>query len=129
MNNLKETTLHDVTQALPKVVSAHVAACNGHDPDSLVATFAPDALLNDAQREFCGRDSIRDWADKEIFGDNVTLAVERAYELNGQIVMHARVDGGFDKSKLPNPLILTYYFSITNDQITQLIIILNKAIV
>jgi hypothetical protein len=121
--------MHDITHALPKVISAHVAACNGHDPGALMATFAPDALLNDDRREFLGRDSIRAWADKEIFGDNVTLAVERAYELHGHVVMHARVDGDFDKSKLPDPLILTYYFSITNDQIAQLIIILNKAVV
>jgi ketosteroid isomerase-like protein len=120
--------LNDITQSLPRLIADHVAAHNDHDPDALMATFAPDALLNDAKREFSGRAAIRAWADKEIFGDNVTLAVERAYENYGDIVLRCRVDGDFDKSKLPDPVILTYYFSIRSDRITQLIIILNSAI-
>ncbi|WP_158818139.1 nuclear transport factor 2 family protein [Methylocapsa sp. S129] len=120
--------LNDITQTLPRLSSSHVAAHNNHDPDALMATFAPDALVNDAKREFLGRDAIRAWADKEIFGDNVTLKVERAYDQRGDIVLHARVDGDFDKTNLPDPLILTYYFSIRNDRITQLIIIANKTL-
>ena len=120
--------LTDITQALPRVIGEHVAAHNNHDPDALMATFAPDALLNDAKREFVGREAIRAWADKEIFGDNVTMQVERAFDQHGDIVLHARVDGDFDKSKLPDPVILTYYFSLRNDLITKAIILLNKTI-
>ena len=120
--------LNDITQSLPRLIADHVAAHNRHDPDALMATFAPDALLNDAKREFSGREAIRAWADKEIFGDNVTLAVARAYENYGDIVLRCRVNGDFDKSKLPDPVILTYYFSIRNDRITQLIIIRNSAV-
>jgi SnoaL-like domain len=119
--------LNDITHALPQVITDHVAAYNNHDPDALIATFTPDALVNDVQREFVGREAIRTWADKEIFGDNVTLAIERAYEQHGDIILRSRVDGSFDKTNLPNPLILTFYFSIRNDRITQLIILLNKA--
>jgi len=120
--------LTDITATLPCVIADHVAAHNNHDPDALMATFAPDALLNDARREFVGRDAIRAWADKEIFGDNVTMRVERALDRHGDIVVHARVDGDFDKSNLPDPVVLTYYFSLRNDRITQLIIVLNKSI-
>jgi len=91
-----------------------------------MATFAPDALVNDARREFIGHDAIRAWADKEIFGAKVTLRVERAYDQYGDIVVHARVDGDFDKTHLPDPLILSYYFGIRNRQITQLIVVLNS---
>jgi len=34
-----------------------------------------------------------------------------------------------DKSKLPSPVVLTYYFSLSNDKIAQLIIILNSIVV
>ena len=119
--------LKDITKNLPRVISDHVAAHNNHDPDGLMATFAPDALLNDARREFVGRDAIRAWADKEIFGDNVTMQVERAFDQHGDIIVHARVDGDFDKSKLPDPVILSYYFSVRNNLITQAIILLNKS--
>jgi ketosteroid isomerase-like protein len=121
--------LKNITQALPNVIADHVSAYNNHDPDALMATLAADALLNDAQREFVGHEAIRAWADKEIFGDNVTLATEVAYEQYGDIIARFRVDGDFDKSKLPDPVILTYYFSIRNDKITQLIVLLNKRVV
>lgn len=120
--------LKDITNALPRVIADHVAAHNNHDPDAMMATFAPDALLNDARREFIGRDAIRAWADKEIFGDNVTMQVERAFDQHGDIILHARVDGDFDKSKLPDPVILTYYFSLRDGLISQQIILLNKSI-
>ena len=118
--------MDDITRNLPRVIADHVSAYNKPDPEVFLATFAPDALLNDAQREFLGRDAIRAWANKEIFGDKVTLDVQRAYRHHGQIVLHAKVDGTFDKSNLPDPLILTFYFSVEADKITQLLVSLNK---
>ncbi|MEJ0066573.1 MAG: nuclear transport factor 2 family protein [Caulobacteraceae bacterium] len=116
----------DITGALPDAVAAHIAAYNAHDPEALMATLAPDALVNDVRREFLGHAAIRAWADKEIFGDNVTLAVERALDQHGDVVLHVRVDGDYDKTGLPDPLILTYYFSLRDGLITQLIIVHNK---
>jgi ketosteroid isomerase-like protein len=118
----------DITHALPRVVADHVAAYDRRAPDALIATFAPDALLNDVQREFHGHDAIRAWAEQEIFGVNVTLAVESAFDQYGDVILHARVDGDFDKSKLPDPLILSYYFSIRDEKITQLVILHNKTV-
>jgi ketosteroid isomerase-like protein len=113
-------------EALPQVVLDHIAAYNDHDPDALMATLAPDALVNDAKREFLGHPAIRAWADKEIFGDNVTLEIEDAFEQSGISIVRCRVDGDFDKSKLPDPVILTYYFVVRDDLITQLIVLLNS---
>lgn len=118
--------MKDITDSLPAIIVAHNAAYNSHDPDALMATFAPDALVNDVQREFAGHAAIRAWAEKEIFRDNVTLTVERAFDHYGDVIMHARVAGDFDKTNLPDPLILTFYFSIRNGLITQLIVLFNK---
>jgi ketosteroid isomerase-like protein len=116
----------DVTHTLPKVVADHIAACNRHDIDAWMATFAPDALLNDIQREFAGAESIRAFGEKEIFGDNVTMAVERAWDRYGNIAVHAKMDGTYAKAGLPDPLILTFYFTMKDDRITQLVILHNK---
>ncbi len=115
-------------EALPQVVRNHIAAHNHHDPDAFMATLAPDALVNDARREFLGHPAIRAWADKEIFGDNVTLEIESAFAQSGNTIVRCRVDGDFDKSKLPDPVILTYYFAVHGDLITQLIVLLNSKI-
>jgi SnoaL-like domain len=120
--------MKDIATNLPRVIANHIAAHNKPDPEALMATFAPDALVNDAHREFLGRDAIRAWADKEIFGDHVTMDVQRAYEHHGDIIVRARIEGDFDKTNLPDPVILTYYFSVQNNLIAQLIILLNKAV-
>ncbi|HEX7814007.1 nuclear transport factor 2 family protein [Dyella sp.] len=112
-------------EALPDVVRSHVEAINQRHLDALMATLAPDALINDAKREFLGHAAIRAWAREEIIGASVTLGIEKAYAQSGNAIARFRVDGDFDKSKLPDPFVLTYYFTIRSDLITQLIIVHN----
>jgi hypothetical protein len=117
----------EINNDLPPVVARHLAACNSHDIDAWMATFAPDALVNDDRREFTGAGAIRAFAAKEIFGDRVTFTPLQAVDRHGDITVHARTDGTYDKTGLPDPLILSLYFSLREARITQLIIILNKA--
>lgn len=121
--------MKNITNELPQVVKDHIRAHNMSDPELLLATLAPDALLNDNRREFFGHEAIRKWADKEIFGDKVTLDPQVAYEQYGSIIVRCKVDGTFDRSKLPDPVVLTYYFDIHDGLITQLVIMLNNAVV
>jgi hypothetical protein len=123
-----ENVMEDITHALPELIAAYIAAHNRADTDAFIATFSADALLNDVQREFVGHDAIRAWAAREIFGDRVTMQVRQAFRNHRDIVVHARIDGDFDKSKLPDPLILSYYFAIDANKITQLIILRNKSV-
>ncbi len=116
----------DITHQLPKIIAANIAACNSHDIEAWMATFAPDALVNDIQREFVGTEAIRGFADAEIFGTNVTMDVQRAWDRHGDVTVHARLDGTYDKTGLPDPLILSFYFTVREDRITQPIIIHNK---
>jgi hypothetical protein len=120
--------MKDITDELPQVIADHVAAHNRPDPQAFLATFASDAMLNDAQREFLGHEAIRTWAAKEIFGDNVTMEVQRAWEHPSGVILHAKYDGDFDKTNLPVPLILTNYFVLKEGKIAQLITLLNKTI-
>ncbi len=117
----------DITHNLPKIIADHIAACNAHDIEAWMATFAPDALLNDIQREFVGTKAIRGFADAEIFGTNVTMDVQRAWDRDGNVTVHARLDGTYDKTGLPDPLILSFYFTLRDGRITQLIILHNKS--
>jgi hypothetical protein len=61
-------------------------------------TFDTDALVNDVQREFAGAEAIRAFAAKEIFGDRVTFTPVRAVDRHGDITVHARTDGTYDKT-------------------------------
>ena len=110
----------------PAPVQGYIDASNAGDGDALIAWFAGDALVNDARREFRGQDAIRAWLDREVIGDKVTMDVTASSEHFGDVTVHAVMEGDYDKTGLPDPLILTHYFTVRDDRIVRLIIILNE---
>jgi ketosteroid isomerase-like protein len=114
------------TTQLTGVLADHVSAVNAFDTDAIVATFADDALVNDNHREFWGAEAIRGWVDREIVGDRVTLDVTEVIHHHGDIYVRARYDGDYDKTGLPDPLIMTSYFSVRDGKIVRLYIIRNR---
>ena len=116
----------DTSTNLQGVLAEHIAAVNAFDEDRIVATFAADALVNDARREFQGIDSIRRWVAKEMVGDRVTIDVTDVIDHYGQTIVRGRYDGNYDKSNLPDELILTNYFAVHDGKITSLIVIFNQ---
>ena len=115
------------TTALEPVVAEHVAAVNAFDEEAIVATFAADALVNDARREFWGAEAIRGWVARELVGDRVTMDVTEVLTHHGDIIVRARYDGDFDKTNLPAELILTNYFTVRDGKIVSLIVVRNTA--
>jgi hypothetical protein len=116
--------MSDVT-GLAGVVADHVAAVNAFDEDAIVATFADDALVNDAHREFWGSAAIRRWVAREMVGDKVTIEVTEVIDHYGDTIVRGRYDGEFDKTSLSGELILTNYFSLRDGKIVRLIVIRN----
>jgi hypothetical protein len=112
---------------LPTAVTEYIEASNAFDGDRLAAAFADDAFVNDARREFWGATAIRRWLDKEVIGDKVTMDVTSVREHEGMLIVDAAMDGEFDKTNLPDPLILTHYFTERDGRIVSLIIIRNVA--
>ncbi|HEY2656170.1 MAG TPA: nuclear transport factor 2 family protein [Solirubrobacteraceae bacterium] len=113
------------TVKLDGVVADYVAAVNASDEDAIVATFADDALVNDNRREFWGEDAIRGWVRSEIVGDRVTVEPIEVMEHHGQTIVRGRYDGEYDKTGLPEELVLTHYFTVRDGRIATLIIIFN----
>jgi hypothetical protein len=111
---------------LPEAVEAYITASNNFDIDGLMATFAANALVNDHRDEFDGADAIRNWAQREIIGDRVTMRITAAARRGGSASVSAIIDGNFDKTGLPAPLVLTFYFSVSGGRIDQLVIVHNK---
>jgi hypothetical protein len=111
---------------LPAPVAAYVSAANTFNLEALLRAFADDAMVNDQLREYRGKKAIRDWAAREIVGDRVTMYVVRAIEHYGNAIITANVDGDYDKRGLPDPLEMTFYFSLHEGKIVQLIILRNE---
>ena len=110
---------------LETVVAEHIAAVNAFDEDAIVATFADDALVNDAHREFWGTEAIRRWVAREMVGDHVTIEVTEVTDHYGDTIVRGRYDGTYDKTNLPDEIILTNYFTVRDGKIVRLIVIRN----
>ena len=91
------STTTDVTG----IVAEHVAAVNAQDEDATVATFAEDALVNDAHREFWGADAIRRWVAREIVGDKVSFQVTDVLDHYGEAIVRGRYDGEYTRPASP----------------------------
>ena len=113
------------TTVLDPVLAEFIAAVNAFDEDAIVATFADDALVNDVHREFWGREAIRRWVARELVGDRVTIAVTEVLDNHGDTIVRGRYDGNYDKTNLPDELILTHYFTVRDGKIVTLIVIFN----
>jgi hypothetical protein len=113
---------------LPKPVASYIAATNAFDIEAFMATFAGDARVNDHRNEFAGHDAIRAWAQHEIIGDRVTMRVTEAVCRGNAVAVTAAIDGNFDRTGLPDKLLLTFYFSVSGEHIDQLVIVHNKPV-
>ena len=69
---------------LPKPIDVYVRAINGGDADKLLSSFA----------------------NREIFAVNVTLEVKDVVERDGQTIATLKIDGTFDRTGLPDPLLM-----------------------
>jgi limonene-1,2-epoxide hydrolase len=110
----------------PAVVAEYLAAVNAFDLDAMVATFAPDAYVNDVRREIRGTDAIRRWAAKEMVGDRVTMEPLEVVDHHGDTIVRSRYDGTYDKTNLPDELIMSDYFSVRDGRIVSLTVIRNQ---
>ena len=81
-----------IATELSGVIAEHVAAVNANDLERIVATFAPDAYVNDNRREIWGTGAIRAFMAKEFVGDNVTMEVREVLDHYGDIIVRARYD-------------------------------------
>jgi hypothetical protein len=117
---------NNMTNQMTGVVADYVAAVNAFDADAIVATFAEDAYVNDNRREISGVDAIRRFMAKEFVGDRVTMEALEVIDHYGDIIVRARFEGTYDKTNLPEELIMSSYFSIRDNKIISLAVIFNQ---
>lgn len=105
---------------LPKPVETYIRAINARDAAAFQSSFAQDAVVKDVGREIRGIAAIKEWGDNEIFAVNVRLEVMKAVERDGQTIVTVKIDGTFDRTGLPNPLVMDHCFTITGERIVAL---------
>jgi len=122
----RRETLEDMqAMKLSKPIDTYIRAINAGDAAALQSSFADDAVVKDVGREFRGIAAIKEWASQEIFAVNVVLDVIDAIESDGQITVKMKIDGTFDRTGLPDPLLMEHCFTVSDDKIVALKLSIN----
>ena len=110
---------------LPPAADRYVRSVNAHDAASFNALFADDAVVRDAGREFKGAAAIREWSDREVFAPLVTLEVLDVTDSDGRTVVTTKVDGNFDRTGLPDPVVIDHHIVSEGGKISALTCLLS----
>jgi len=105
---------------LPPTAAEYVRSINDHDREAFNALFVEATFVNDAGREFCGRAAIESWSHGDIFDAQVTLEVIDATDRDGETVITTKVEGNFDRTGLPSPVIINHHITVEHDRIVGL---------
>jgi hypothetical protein len=117
---MPQTDQFTTTLNLPEPVANYVRAVNAGTTDDFRASFADDAVVVDVNRELSGLDAITDWASADIFGAHVHFDVLNVTERQGRTVVTLKVDGTFDRTGLPDPLVMNHEFKLAAGKIAEL---------
>ena len=109
-----------MTMQIPRLANDYVESTNNSEPARFLALFADDAIVHDAGHVHHGREAIRNWSQREIFDVQVTLEVLEVADRDGLTVLTTKVDGAFDKTGLPDPLIIEQRLKINGEAIREL---------
>lgn len=109
-----------MTHQLPPTAAAYVRAVNSKDPAGFSGLFADDAVVDDGGRVFRGRAAIAQWAASDIFAVNVSFDVLGVDGAEGDVTLTTRVDGTFDRTGLPDPVVITHHLTSTGGTVTGL---------
>jgi hypothetical protein len=98
-------------------IASYVNAVNNGSQEDFSSSFAADAVVVDVDRELRGIDAIAAWAGTDIFAAEVHFDVLDVSERQGRTIVTVRVDGTFDRTGLPNPLVMTHEFGLAEGKI------------
>lgn len=107
---------------LPKPAAAYFDAVNHADREAFLSAFAADAVVLDDGKEIHGSAAIQEWGERSHFADNLTLEVRKAEQRGEETVVTARGDGDYDKTGLPDPLLMDFHFTVKDNRISRLFI-------
>jgi hypothetical protein len=116
----------DLLRSLPAPVATFVRAVNTADIEELSRCFAARAMVNDQLHEYWDAPAIKEWATRDLIGQHIRITPQRVVINHGHTVVDVSIDGSFDKRGLPDPLIVTFYFSSNDFELTQLVILRNE---
>jgi hypothetical protein len=105
-----------MTLVVPEPVAAYLAAEAAKDADAISRCFAQDSAVRDEEREYRGRDAIRQWKTTADAKYNYVLVPLGVRAEGNRVTLRARIAGDFPGS----PVELDHIFTLSNDEIASL---------
>ena len=105
---------------MPKVIADHINAVNERNSKAFLDTFSATAVVSDEGHEYQGAAAIGEWNTKKNIGAEIDLDPITVSECDGKTILTAKVDGHFDKTGLPDPLLMELHFTVEHDLIDSL---------
>lgn len=109
-------------QTLPKPIVAFINATNSLNTDDLIASFADGAVLNDETIEFCGKQVIREWSDRQYIGVGLNLITNEVVQVDDKTIVNFTIAGDFSEYNIKAPIPLDFHFTLEGDKIKYLMI-------
>jgi hypothetical protein len=100
--------------------AAYVRSINDHNSPAFDALLSDGAVVNDVGREFRGPAAIEAWSHREIFDAQVPLEVLDVADHDGETVVTPKVEGNFDRTGLPDPVVINHHINAERDKIIRL---------
>ncbi|WEX90893.1 hypothetical protein PZN02_004471 [Sinorhizobium garamanticum] len=122
MNQSSADILRQPAEIAP-AVQAFVAAVNDGSLPDVINAFLSDAIVNDQLVEYEGHHAIGVWARNDLLAQRTRMSVIRCRTRPTGVVLTVEMTGDFDGLGLPEPLVLSCYFSLSDRKIDQLIIL------
>ncbi|WP_127500548.1 nuclear transport factor 2 family protein [Actinoplanes solisilvae] len=104
-----------MTDKLPDVITAYLAAHDAHDNDAVTQTFAPDAIVTDEGQTYHGTEEIQSWLTKAA-GEYTYTTEFKSATITYDVVQH--LEGTFPGGQVD----LHYLFELRDGVITRLTI-------
>lgn len=108
-----------MTTQLPQA-SAYVETINSGDAAAFLVLFAENAVVDDGGREFRGRAAIQTWSQREIFDARVSLEPIARTDQSEEAQITTIADGNFDRTGLPDPVVIVHRIKVAGDRIVGL---------
>lgn len=105
---------------LQEPIETYFNASNNPDPNKFISIFAEDAIVKDEGQEYVGLVKIKEWSEQHHFAAKIKLKITNVVEKNSITIVTAEVDGNFDKTGLPDPLLLNFHFTILKGMVNKL---------
>ena len=116
MSQIEHFTKESAARADRRYLRASTPAPGRNFP----ASFTDDAIVVDVNRELRGLDAITAWASTDIFGAHVHFDVLDVTERQGRTIVRVKIDGTFDRTGLPDPLVMNQEFKLAEGKIAEL---------